>query len=550
MRPTSTPITHSAPDPAPYDAARARQTAGGGRRPRPARLLGACAAAFASLLVLGTGSAWAAVWPTLHANASPSTNVGLQVFDHTNLSGGASPTGTLTFKLYAPGDPNCAAAPVFTTTTPVSGTGSDDSAKYWTTGAGTYQWVVTYGGDANNNPVGTACGDANQQVIASPVYVAQTTTAARVGGQLHATTVISGGFAPVGGTLTFAVTGPNDQFCGGAVVYTRTVAVNGTGSYDSGSFTPTVAGTYTFRTRYSGDTDNYGFGPTPCLDANASVSIAQADLVGTAASFTNPTSGGVKDSTRPFAWTAVSGAQQYSLWVGTTVGGADLGTAYVSPSTLSYDIPMLPTGRTLYARVWTEANGAWSGYQDIAFTTSGGALLTNPAAGQSSVPPGALTWSPVSQAQNYALWIGTTPGGTDVAAASVGSNVTSYDASLPTGKTVYVRLFTMVGGTWARYQDVSFVPTGGATFTSPRDGATAVDPAQPLAWTAVGGVQYYALWVGTTPGGTDVATGAYTPGTTSAVLAGLPHGRRLYARVWTMAGGQWGRYQDISFTTS
>ncbi len=94
------------------------------------------------------------------------------------------------------------------------------------------------------------------------------------------------------------------------------------------------------------------------------------------------------------------------------------------------------------------------------------------------------------------------------------------------------------------------MPTGGATFTSPGDGATAVDPAQPLAWTAVGGAQYYALWVGTTLGGYDVATGAYAPGTTSAALAGLPHGRKLYARVWTMAGGHWGRYQDISFTTS
>ncbi len=439
---------------------------------------------------------------------------------------------------------------MFTTTTPVSGTGSDDSARYWTTGAGTYQWTAAYSGDANNNPVATACGDPNQRVIASPVYVAQTTTAARTGGQLHATTVLAGGFAPVGGTLTFTVTGPNDMFCGGATDYTHTVAVNGTGSYDSGSFTPTVAGTYTFRVRYSGDQDNYGFGPSPCLDAGASVSIAQADLAGAVASFTNPTNGGVKDSTRPFSWTGVPAAQQYSLWVGTTPGGADLAGVYVSPSTLSYDVPMLPTGRTLYARLWTETNGAWSGYQDITFTTSGGALLTNPAPGQSSVPPGALTWSPVSQAQNYALWIGTTPGGTDVAAASVGGDVTSFDASLPTGKTVYVRLFTMVGGTWARYQDVSFVATGGATFTSPGDGATAVDPAQPLAWTAVGGVQYYALWVGTTLGGADVATGAYAPGTTSAALAGLPHGRKLYARVWTMVGGHWSRYQDISFTTS
>ncbi|MGI8802291.1 MAG: hypothetical protein ACR2KV_08985, partial [Solirubrobacteraceae bacterium] len=81
--------------------------------------------------------------PTLYANASPSTNVGLQVWDHTNLVG-TSATGTLSFKLYAPGDPGCTGAPVFTATTVVSGTGSDDSPRFVTSSAGTYQWTVAY----------------------------------------------------------------------------------------------------------------------------------------------------------------------------------------------------------------------------------------------------------------------------------------------------------------------------------------------------------------------------------------------------------------------
>ena len=60
--------------------------------------------------------------------------------------------------------------------------------------------------------------------------------------------------------------------------YTQTVPVNGAGSYDSGSFTPTVAGTYTYRIRYSGDTDNYGVGVTSCLNQGDSITITPGQL--------------------------------------------------------------------------------------------------------------------------------------------------------------------------------------------------------------------------------------------------------------------------------
>ncbi len=68
------------------------------------------------------------------------------------------------------------------------------------------------------------------------------------------------------------------MFCSGPVFYTQTVPVNGAGSYDSGSFTPTVAGTYTYRIRYSGDTDNYGVGITSCLNQGDSITIAPGQL--------------------------------------------------------------------------------------------------------------------------------------------------------------------------------------------------------------------------------------------------------------------------------
>ncbi len=214
-------------------------------RPRHRGLL-----AVLALALLGDPAAAAAASPQLLGNASPSTVVGLQIFDHTNLTGGSAPTGTISFALFGPGDTSCA-APIFTAAVAVSGTGSDNSPAYATPSAGTYCWIAAYGGDAGNASASTGCGNAAQTVTVSPTYAAEVTTAARSGGLLHATATISGGWSPTG-TVTFTATGPDDQFCAGAPVFSSTVPVPGAGTYDSGTFAPTRAGAYAFRVRSAG----------------------------------------------------------------------------------------------------------------------------------------------------------------------------------------------------------------------------------------------------------------------------------------------------------
>jgi len=102
--------------------------------------------------------------PSIATTASGTVPAGGKISDSATLSGGFKPTGTITFKLYGPGDTTCQTA-IATSTATVSGNGTYGSAVFTTVGAGTYNWIASYGGDANNNPAGpTACGAESVKV--------------------------------------------------------------------------------------------------------------------------------------------------------------------------------------------------------------------------------------------------------------------------------------------------------------------------------------------------------------------------------------------------
>ncbi|MDQ2825393.1 MAG: hypothetical protein M3Y04_00245, partial [Actinomycetota bacterium] len=80
------------------------------------------------------------------------------------VSGGTSPTGSVTFQLFS--DAGCATQ-VFTSTNALaSGTATSD--PFTPTAAGTYRFIASYSGDANNNPVTSRCGAANESVVIAP----------------------------------------------------------------------------------------------------------------------------------------------------------------------------------------------------------------------------------------------------------------------------------------------------------------------------------------------------------------------------------------------
>lgn len=402
--------------------------------------------------------------PGLTITASPSTNVGLQIFANVYLSGGANPSGTVTFRLYSPADTACA-TPTFTSTIAVSGS-SLDSASYTTAAAGTYRWTVAYSGDADNSPVGpTACSAPGAAVVVSGAKAVLTIAApAPVADAIHGQVFLGDGFDPTG-SVTFYLSPPGDTFCS-QTIFTSTVPVNGNGTYNSGPYDPTVTGTYRWRASYSGDANNVPYPVTACLDQNAGVdvtSIGPPSVGPPEGEFTYPVNGAsAVDTTKPFTWSPAAQAQAYDLVIGTSRYGNNLvSSGVLAASTSSYSVPALPTGRTLYATLLTETDGSWTLFQAITFTAAAGlATFTNPVAGQTGVATTPVyRWSTIPQAQAYYLVVGSSMFGTNlVNSGPLPASQSSYTGpTLPAGTIAFATLLTETDGTWTRYQEIAFL---------------------------------------------------------------------------------------------
>jgi hypothetical protein len=97
--------------------------------------------------------------PTITTTPGGTVTVGTGVplTDSATLDGGFNPTGTITFQLFAPAA--LGGGIVHTEVVMVNGNGTYSTPNGFVPAAGgTYQWVVTYSGDSNNNGAASAFG--------------------------------------------------------------------------------------------------------------------------------------------------------------------------------------------------------------------------------------------------------------------------------------------------------------------------------------------------------------------------------------------------------
>ena len=203
--------------------------------------------------------------------------------DSATLTGGFTPTGTITFDLYAPDGVTVVDTEVVT----VSGNGTYNTPTGYTlptasSVAGTYQWVASYSGDINNSPASSTSGEEPVQVNtanpslgtnASPGSVTLSSGSPPI---LTDSATLTGGFSHTG-TITFDLYAP-----GGVVpVHTEIVSASGNGTYTTPTgytlpTTGTVTGTYQWVAIYSGDGNNNG---VASANGNEPVVVAPANLL-------------------------------------------------------------------------------------------------------------------------------------------------------------------------------------------------------------------------------------------------------------------------------
>jgi Big-like domain-containing protein/glycine rich protein/pentapeptide repeat protein len=207
--------------------------------------------------------------PTLTSSANPATaGIGAPLNDSATLSGGDSPNGFITFTLWAPGlgsFPGCTGRvckpPVYSDTVNVTGNGvystttGSNPGGYAATTQGTYQWSVSYSGDAWN--YGTETGFGSDPVTVGP---ASTTTSLAVTSPTQPSGLPAGTAVSFAGqTVTFTASispapdGGAVTFQDGATTLCSNVALSGGKATCKATYAAT--GQHSITASYNGDSN-------------------------------------------------------------------------------------------------------------------------------------------------------------------------------------------------------------------------------------------------------------------------------------------------------
>jgi hypothetical protein len=383
---------------------------------------------------------------------------GTKLSDTAVLSGGFSPTGTITFTLFNPSN-----VAVYTDVVTVSGNGSYTTASgnnaggYLPTVTGTYLWSATYSGDSNNSGAHDNGQNENEAVTKaspqisttpSPTSVTLGTTAVT----LKDSAVLSGGYNETG-SIVFTLVAP-----GGSTVDTETVSVNGNGTYTTptGYTLPTsstVTGTYQWNavfTDTSGNNNNASELNDP--SERAAVSPASPQITTTP----SPTSATLGTSTVTLKDSAVlSGGYSPAGTITFTLiapGGATVDTETVTVN--GNGTYTTPTGYTLPTSSTVTGTYQWN----ASYTSGNGNNLT---ASDVNDPSERATISPASPA------IVTTPSPTSATLGT--STVTLKDSAVLGGgySPAGTITFTLVAPGGATVDTETVTVNGNGTYTTP-----------------------------------------------------------------------------------
>ena len=362
--------------------------------------------------------------------SSSAVVLGGSVYDTARLSGvTADADGTITYTVYNNATCSSDKGGLVATLGPVTVSDGTAASPPWTpTGtAGTYYFVASYSGDANNSAAMSSC--AAESITVSPqtptIVTQLSATGTTIGEAVHDTAALSGASATAGGTVTYDVFDKGN--CGGSdglVAPLPPVTVTGGHVPDSPTWTPTSSGTYYFVAFYSGDSNN----------SAASSSCAAEPITVRAEASTpspEPTTGGPSGSTTPPAQPAPPTSSTApaptappspppptpapTVSQSTPTVATQLSTTSVAVGGSAYDTAVLSGAST-------DASGSvsYSVYDNATCASGFGGLITTlgPVTVANGAVPASPNWTATGNAGTYYFVASYSGDGDDHAAAS------------------------------------------------------------------------------------------------------------------------------------
>ncbi len=199
----------------------------------------------------------------------------------------ADAEGTVTFRLYGPGDTTCSGPAIFTSADrPLDASGVATSASFTPTAVGTYRWIANFVSadtDVFLNSTGV-CNAANETSVVTQTTPEISTDAldsdSLPDASISDSATITGLTPDATGNVTFSLYGPGDNTCRTSI-WSVDVSINGLVSaggsvtVSSGNHTVTDAGTYRWIASYEGDAKNAAVAGE-CNDPNESTVVDEA----------------------------------------------------------------------------------------------------------------------------------------------------------------------------------------------------------------------------------------------------------------------------------
>ena len=480
----------------------------------------------------GTGTA---TTTTVTSSANPTTLNGRPTFTATVT--GAPTAGTVTFydgaAVLGTGTVGSGHTATFR---PASG------AAFW---GGAHNITATFGGNA------TFLGST------SPVLVENVTKGtvtivlmAKTVGNSNQNYTFAAVLTPSQTNATYAPNQGQVQFFDGATLIgsaTPQTITSGQGGYGLWTATITVnnltAGTHTITSSY---TDiNYTTGSSPNNTQTVYVGNGNTNI----GIYSPVNSTTLTGSSATFRWFPVAGAQ-YWLDIGPTQGSNNYYQSGNLGTVLLKAVSGLPTdGSQVWARLWYLVNGSWQ-FADNTYTAynpnSTKGVITSPTPGSTlSGTSVTFTWSAGAGATGYWIDAGSTPGGNQYfQSGNIGNVLTKTVTNLPSdGSTVYVTLYTLVGGNWLnnQYTYIAYNVSGSqGVITTPTPGSTFTGSTETFNWTAGAGSSAYWLDIGSAPGGNQYYQSGNLGNVLTVTVNGLPtDGSTVFVTLYSYVGGQW-----------